>query len=1018
MSQELIYTSAPKGLQLGSSGFSTVMRTKGLSTAIAPRLEELSGYRELYSPNDPRAASNPVAFSHVHIAVGASKQSVLSRVCYAGLDYSHRTNKFAHHVVLEAGETVPAGPAWLLAQTGFMRTTWDGNPTIIPVGIAVPNSAETQAGCGTWAALTGDAGWAGVLAETAGTHSEKPVFLVVDPQMDALQLLREAIALLPPAKRWQATFSTYYTSLPSGVDCRWRCILSNSPEAAAAKRLPGAKIIDLTSPLGKAQGGPLVAAAIRGGQPDIPPTPLAAKGVASPLKGAMPGKLKEEPKELPPAAPLTPKSTADSSDADAAKQSDSLGEDENETHELPPPPPRSMRKLYAILGVFLSMVIAVGCSYFMYDTMRQQRETQQREDAEQAERERQTLLSKVEESRKRLELFKTKRVAAEKEFEPLSKPPAEIPNSARLKIASEEAFVEPKSLKPKERNLTMQRFGHALWQLEQLNQANNNIATFNATKAKEFAAVQEIAGLPNALSGDDIKTSWSLAGNTFDELEELISQNGDTRMRTKKAFENAAKAEQSWKDALANVTDDSEAESILENLATADVQEEDAYESLGDAQVENGKLKEEKDAMTEKRETLQSCLVHVDAGYIKIIAEKNKLVNALQSAQGKYSSQVTTVQRSRQQSANQFIAGFTHFVPLPIEMKEGEKKLNKRPLLNCELMLDIAVSNPAIIETRKTENGWGIVGKKSEGDDIPVALFRLEKGDLYFSWITSEPIYRNALLYSRMRLVAKPESFKGVEPTAEMTKYLQMFAPAAFDPIALNFHSGEFASGEVKRTFHLPDFKELFLEGKMSLSNLDGCESLILKGERRWELVIAEDTQPRLSITRGFYPSAYDDLGVLGSEFIFKSQYPSLLQKQPKYSIPLKEIDTSLAMLKARSQAGNEAIEALTDRINVLSETISQTRTRMENATSNDGKKKQREELGKLRGNLEGLDIELNDLRDFQTHLSSVVKQWEAIDSTIHFQVVLRVPPSFDTEGKETDKAKVFILAGTSPSAQ
>jgi GTPase-associated protein 1 len=126
MSQELFYTSAPRGLQPGSRGFCAVAATPGLSPALAEKLESLSGYRPLFPPHDPRAAQNPVAWSHLRVSVGGRTHHLLSRVGPAGLDYTERTNKFAHHVVLDSGELAAGGPAWMLAQPGFMEPQWDG----------------------------------------------------------------------------------------------------------------------------------------------------------------------------------------------------------------------------------------------------------------------------------------------------------------------------------------------------------------------------------------------------------------------------------------------------------------------------------------------------------------------------------------------------------------------------------------------------------------------------------------------------------------------------------------------------------------------------------------------------------------------------------------------------------------------------------------------------------------------------------------------------------------------------
>src|SRR5687768_15936271 len=112
MSQELFYTSAPRGLRPGSKGFCTVAATAGMPGPLAERLESLSGYRPLFPPGHPSAHLNPVVWAHWRLNVAGKSGSVLSRVAFAGYDYTQRTNKFAHHIFLEPSEQVAAGPAW------------------------------------------------------------------------------------------------------------------------------------------------------------------------------------------------------------------------------------------------------------------------------------------------------------------------------------------------------------------------------------------------------------------------------------------------------------------------------------------------------------------------------------------------------------------------------------------------------------------------------------------------------------------------------------------------------------------------------------------------------------------------------------------------------------------------------------------------------------------------------------------------------------------------------------------
>src|SRR5438105_1995262 len=110
MSQELHYTSVPRGLKPGSRGFGTVAVTADLPGQLADRLESLSGYQAVYSPNDASAALNPVVHAHVRLTLGGRVLHVLSRIGPAGLDYSGRPNKYAHHVVLDANERPEGGP--------------------------------------------------------------------------------------------------------------------------------------------------------------------------------------------------------------------------------------------------------------------------------------------------------------------------------------------------------------------------------------------------------------------------------------------------------------------------------------------------------------------------------------------------------------------------------------------------------------------------------------------------------------------------------------------------------------------------------------------------------------------------------------------------------------------------------------------------------------------------------------------------------------------------------------------
>ena len=266
MSHELFFTSAPRGLRPGSNGYCTVTATHAMPAPLWQKLEALSDYRPLAEESDA-AGKQPVALMHLRLNILGKTWSVLSRTCTAGLDHTRRNIFFAHHVALETTELPPGGPAWLASQRGFLETRWDGSVRELPTGRAAVMGNSPAEVCRAWKQAAGDAGWAGVLAEEFEKNPNRPVYLLYPLGLDPLPLLLESLALLPPERRWQVTFSTLYRSLPQDVSCVWRCLPLEAPEARKSKSIPGALVLDLSASLGQAEGGPLVEAARSGKAP-------------------------------------------------------------------------------------------------------------------------------------------------------------------------------------------------------------------------------------------------------------------------------------------------------------------------------------------------------------------------------------------------------------------------------------------------------------------------------------------------------------------------------------------------------------------------------------------------------------------------------------------------------------------------------------------------------------------------------------------------------------------------------
>ncbi|MFO0801861.1 MAG: hypothetical protein U0791_01875 [Gemmataceae bacterium] len=297
MPHELLYTSAPRGLKPGSSGFCTVAQTPDLPKDLASQLEGISHYRHL-RVDDP--AGNPVALSHSILTVGYGVFHVVSRIADSGLDHSGRSNFLAHHVSFDPEQLPDAGPAWLCEQRLFYQK-WDRGAGLLPADRAIPNGRSEPRVCKQWMKATGDAGWAGVLA--AATNAAEPAYLVYEPGQDVLPLLEEAMALLPPEARWNVTFNTYFTGKAVRTTCQWRCVTADSPEARDAIATRRGVVLRIDQPMNGVPSGPLVEAA-RTGQTERP-APRRRTVEQSPLP---PARTAIEINELPDSEPATPAS--------------------------------------------------------------------------------------------------------------------------------------------------------------------------------------------------------------------------------------------------------------------------------------------------------------------------------------------------------------------------------------------------------------------------------------------------------------------------------------------------------------------------------------------------------------------------------------------------------------------------------------------------------------------------------------------------------------------------------------
>ena len=76
MAWQLIYTSAPRTLSAGQSGYGTVARSPDLREALIQRLEQLSYYH--HSAADPKGARPPAICAYRVIDLRGAKYHVLT----------------------------------------------------------------------------------------------------------------------------------------------------------------------------------------------------------------------------------------------------------------------------------------------------------------------------------------------------------------------------------------------------------------------------------------------------------------------------------------------------------------------------------------------------------------------------------------------------------------------------------------------------------------------------------------------------------------------------------------------------------------------------------------------------------------------------------------------------------------------------------------------------------------------------------------------------------------------------
>jgi hypothetical protein len=230
MAWKLIYTSAPRLLQAGRSGFGTVARHREIPPLVAETAEKSSQFSRQTGLDSSRAI-----FAYRLARSSAGTFHLLTRISDAGTDYSGRTNHLAEHLILSDQEALglgaqgytPAGVMLAYEWTGYEgQARWLGDEDLWQ-----PSATDANTGGSHWHAATTDANRVKLLASAeaqSGAVLEYPAHYQSEAHPWVLWLFAESQCLCPQSG-WGITFTTNVQPTDSLSDFRWLGVPDNSP---------------------------------------------------------------------------------------------------------------------------------------------------------------------------------------------------------------------------------------------------------------------------------------------------------------------------------------------------------------------------------------------------------------------------------------------------------------------------------------------------------------------------------------------------------------------------------------------------------------------------------------------------------------------------------------------------------------------------------------------------------------------------------------------------------------------
>ena len=256
MAWQLIYTSAPRLLEAGRSGFGTVARHRQISPLLVSACERASQFARL-----PGLDAGRLVLAHRIVVAGGERFHVLSCIRDAGSDHTRRTNHLAHHLIVEEREIAhlraPApSPADILLAMPWL-SSWNQVPHWFDAADTIDLARFAQrGGGGAWARLTGQGAHARLLVDL---QNGRGAWLIAPSDTNVCALISESLRLIPE-RAWQVRFTTSLQPSDDAADFDWIAIEAGSPLRAQVET-SGRLALDLTAPATLPAVEPPVAAA-------------------------------------------------------------------------------------------------------------------------------------------------------------------------------------------------------------------------------------------------------------------------------------------------------------------------------------------------------------------------------------------------------------------------------------------------------------------------------------------------------------------------------------------------------------------------------------------------------------------------------------------------------------------------------------------------------------------------------------------------------------------------------------